>query len=655
MRQHHELRSGPRRGLPVLVGGVILLGCCASTPAMRTRSTDEVGDARVLLAEDHYSLAPDGARSHRVLSKTKIFTEYAVDELGDPRLVHNQTTQTLKVLRADTFMHDGKKVSIKPNSVTETTPGTLATAPAYADLRETVVTHVGVEVGSVNELEYELRTEASAAPLWAEVALHSPYPTDARVVTVLVPKGFPLRWACLGCEVTPSEKAVAGGTEHRFEWKGLPPLNTYEAGHHGQGLALEQPRLIFSTAASWKTLNDALALRFNRAATPDKAVQDRAEALTEGLVTEEQRLLALWRFVASEINTVDWSIDQLGFTPSPAATVLQRSYGHSLDKAVLLAALLQASGLRPVPALISRDGQLARKVPALAPFTETWLIVEAAGALRWLSPTALQPGDGIDLLEGRYALPLLDRSQKRMPFLIAKTPYALGEPVPIQTGGDGVARNTSALSAALSITDDGKVKGAFDLTLTGAYNPYVEVTADKGAAKVATGLLGGLGAGDWKSDCKGCGAKVLKLGTDSTAFALKAEGSHEGIERVLEIDLPFAARSQLLGADLHRGQRQTATALRSRGEERAVVTVAVPKGYALRSKLPVGEVKNAVGSLVTTSSQEGDEIKIERVLRIEKRVIHPAEYPMLRALADELWRADARSLLFSEAEPEPGA
>jgi len=622
------------RGTPTLLLLTALVGwaCCAAATGLRTSSSDQGVDARLLLRQEEVTLGPDGTRARRVHERTAVLTEWAVDMLGDPRVVH--TVQGLEVLRAETTMSDGTVVAIKDNSVNETTPDALATAPAYADLRETVITHVGVERGCTNDLEYRVVGPTSPAPAWGAVPLHRPQPTERLEVRVNAPPGVPLRWSCLGCEAKPAAESTPAGQRLLFTWTGLPGLNTKEVRGHGRHPRAGQPRLVWSTAASWQALSDDLGGRFAAAARPTAGIRTRAASLTERALTPWQRVRAVWRFVAKDLATVDWPLEDLGHAVAPAPVVLERSYGHALDKAALLVALLGALDVRAEAVLVSRDTRLATDVPALVQLTDVAVVASVEGGQRWLSPHALWPGDGRAHLEGRWGLRL-----------------GAAAPARIEAGSDA---GSATVAARLALKAEGALTGDLDVTLAGTYNPFVEVDDDNGGGDLAEGLLGGLSAGSWKTDCKDCGARVRRLGPDGAAFSWRASSQAAGEGRVVEVPLPWAPRSLLLAAGLHRQVRALPHALRSRGVERSVVELTFPSDLALAAKPPGGTLENAAGSLVTTSRTEDGKVVLERTLRLAKRVVAPADYPALRALAAELARRETRALLFVRKRPTAG-
>ncbi|MFH1808220.1 MAG: DUF3857 domain-containing protein [Pseudomonadota bacterium] len=628
------------------LAGALILSCCASSSQrLRTRTTDEPGDAVAVEVVHHFSLEHDGTFRHRVLERTRLVTEHAIDELGDPRIAHRAGRETLQVVRAETSMRDGTIVAIQPNSITETVPDALGLAPAYTDLRETVVTLVGLETGCTTLLEHERAARGHKGPVWAEVPLATWYPTEKLSVQVAVPEDYPLRWSCLGCRVQPVEEKTAQGSSLRFDFTQVAPLNLDEVGREHLPVP-GQPRLVFSTAASWRVLIDALRADLDRASTVDTTVQQRARDLTEHALRPQERALALQRFVASDLATVHWPQDALGWTPRSAAQVLDSSYGHALDKAVLLAALLLAVDIPATPVLISRDGLVDPKVPALAPFDELWLVVELDGQPLWLSPLQVHGTHGLAWIEGRWALPLLAGRPDKLPVLIARSPLALGQPLHLALGDEAVQQHQTQLSAAITLGDDGTMQLDVDQRLTGAYGASHEVNPDKGGQALAATLVQDLGLPKGVTATEGQPPRLVELSPAQTRVTATLAGQAAGVAAILELPLPRPARSQLAGLDLHRLHRDLPFELAHRGIERSVIEIQLPDGVELRSKLLEGELRNSVGSVITRHEHHKGRLVLTRELVLTQRLIAADKWPELRALAHELLRADAQTLLF---------
>ena len=92
------------------------------------------------------------------------------------------------------------------------------------------------------------------------------------------------------------------------------------------------------------------------AVTP--AIQVKADALTKGLTTDEDKVRAIFNDVALHIHYIGLEFGIGRYQPHPADDVLSNEYGDCKDKHTLLASLLKAEGIDAWPVLISTSREL---------------------------------------------------------------------------------------------------------------------------------------------------------------------------------------------------------------------------------------------------------------------------------------------------------
>jgi len=92
----------------------------------------------------------------------KVFTEWAIDHVGDPRLAFDGARQELKVNASRTYLLDGSTVDTPDNGYNEVTPSRVALSQDHLSIREMVVTHVGLERGVSIVLDYKVTDTSSA-------------------------------------------------------------------------------------------------------------------------------------------------------------------------------------------------------------------------------------------------------------------------------------------------------------------------------------------------------------------------------------------------------------------------------------------------------------------------------------------------------------
>jgi hypothetical protein len=118
--------------------------------------TDMPGVDAVILFDGTDLEYAGGLATLRRQRLVKVFTEWAIDHVGDPRLAFDGARQELKVHASRTYLLDGSTVDTPENGYNEVTPSSVALSRDHLNIRETVVTHVGLERGVSVLLDYSV-------------------------------------------------------------------------------------------------------------------------------------------------------------------------------------------------------------------------------------------------------------------------------------------------------------------------------------------------------------------------------------------------------------------------------------------------------------------------------------------------------------------
>ena len=128
---------------------------------------DDFPTADVITLAERIDIEVDaeGLRTYRVHQVRRILTNWAMRRVTDPRVGWDSSRQTLEITTCRTYQEGGAVVDSPANALNEVTPDAVGRCAEFLDLREMVISHVGLEPGCVTELEYVLRDlEPGAAP-----------------------------------------------------------------------------------------------------------------------------------------------------------------------------------------------------------------------------------------------------------------------------------------------------------------------------------------------------------------------------------------------------------------------------------------------------------------------------------------------------------
>ncbi|MFH2010926.1 MAG: DUF3857 domain-containing protein [bacterium] len=623
---------------------VLVLGGChvfveppAGSPWTK-RVNRQGADREVLLREVRIRVDAQGRVERSVRERQRVLTDRGADVHCDPRTTYDRRRQAFTVRTAETRMRSGARVRTPPSGVNTVTPRSLALAPAYSDITDTVVSLLGIEPGAVTELHTRLTDHrAGAQPFGGVEPVGDVGPMQRLVISVELPAGRTLRHECVRC---PAVRAVvrrsAAGLSYTWTFGRLPSVNLYET-VRGAGRAAPStralPRLVYSVATDWRAALGPLAAAFRAATELSPSLQALAHRLGKGKKTPAERLQAAARFVSRSLVSVRLDALRHGLLPAAAAAVARRGYGHRLDKSALLLALLRALKVPAKPVLVGGQYGFSPRVPAVAQLDRLWIEARTDEGTVWVDPLhgkILPQGAGGAGLHAATLDPLA------APVIVGPGPIA-----------------SSKLAVAVLIGADGTAKVSGAVSLEGAANAYGHLVGQEQTA--LAGARNNLPRAVWKQAGKKSRVDSFRPGLLRSRFTLRAQGRLSREEPALSVlQLPDACgildRISVLRARPTFPLRLPAAVLSCR--------LALSVSYAAAAFAPVlrpGQVtvKTRVGSFrrLVQAGPGRLNIVVEAVVR--GPTISPAQVPELRRLLVAARAEGARLVVFRQLKSKP--
>ena len=336
-------------------------------------------EAVCLLDERNVSMRADGTILANCRVALKILRPAGVDQAR--RLVVASGFDTRILSMAGWGITPGRKtakVTVKDVIETGLAPDTL-----YTDICLKILTVPGAEVGSV--VGFEWQEERKPPSLEDTHTFQGPYPTERSRYSVVLPAvwsadAYWVNWP-------PAEAALGtvAGAAKSMTWDlaAIPAIVEEPLRPTLRALA---GRLIvrFKAAipdgrsfSSWSDIGAWYESLSRGCRAPDSAVAGKARALTEGASDTFSRLRALAEFAQKNVRYVAIEIGIGGFKPHTAGSVLVNLYGDCKDKATLLAAMLEASGVDSHYLIVNSDRGCVRpdSPPSLYSFNHVVLAI----------------------------------------------------------------------------------------------------------------------------------------------------------------------------------------------------------------------------------------------------------------------------------------
>lgn len=335
---------------------IMLLACG------RLAAADSGTDRSVLVERhwQHFTVDEDGSYTLDVELVKKIATAAAVEQHAEQAISFNASLDKLVSIAAWTTKPDGRRVEVGPQQIREQQEAASADAPMFQDTRLKIVIFPGVQAGDTLTLRYTIRRHTPLFPgQFEDFTMGRPYRHADFRLSYDLPASMSLQADAVGFVPVAADGAPG---RKRYSWRYVDGDN--ERIEQGSVSYLDYGRrLAVSTFADYPAFARAYHARAAAAATPDAAIAKLAAQLTQGLADRHAKAAALSDWVRRNIRYVAVYLGPGGVVPHPAASVLANRYGDCKDHAVLLQALLGASGIQSSAALVNGDD--AYRLPAV--------------------------------------------------------------------------------------------------------------------------------------------------------------------------------------------------------------------------------------------------------------------------------------------------
>ena len=314
---------------------LLLMLCC-------TLSVSAASEAEYKKLAKTWTLNADGSQEFRYNMELTLYTHAAMNgKYGESFIVYNPKYQTLKINESYTKQKDGSIVKTPANAFVEVLPKNAADAPAFNHLKEMVVVHTGLELGATIYLDYTLTSKPGYLPeLDIFEAIQQSSPVREYTLTTVTPSSKLVRYTLANSSVKPAVKEEGGQRVTSWTLRNVPQLSTSAFVDISNG---DLPYLAATTYADSKAALHTLNKQMD--AEGDQ-VKELVAKVTKGSKCEKCKMKKIIGFIAGNLSASALTLEQTGYRFRPVAEVLATAYGTEVEKANLMAAMLNAAGLK---------------------------------------------------------------------------------------------------------------------------------------------------------------------------------------------------------------------------------------------------------------------------------------------------------------------
>ena len=334
----------------------------------------------------------DGTSTRHQISRVKVQSEAGVQEYGLLSFPYQSAVEHLEIEYVRVRKPDGTVVTTPPDFVQDMPSEVSRTAPLYSDLKEKQVAVKRLSPGDILEYAASWVSDKPLAPgnFWISWSFVKSAVALDDELEISYPKDREVK--IKSRTVQPSTRD--DGDRRIVTWKSShldsqskteEKLDqVYEA---AQGV-LAPPDVLLSSFRSWDEVGRWYGGLQSDRVQPSPEVTAKAAELTKGLTDRDAKVKAIYNYVSLHYRYIGIDFGIGRYQPHSAADILDNQYGDCKDKHTLLAALLDAAGLKAYPALINSSHVVEVSVPSPGQFDHVITVVPKGSQLSWMDSTS---------------------------------------------------------------------------------------------------------------------------------------------------------------------------------------------------------------------------------------------------------------------------
>ncbi len=357
--------------LSVLVSlGVAALGAQVRPDAGQAPAPDPAArfagaDALILREEVSVQYQADGSSVQTVDRQVRVLTEKGRGDYATESYTYYRPHGSIEIELARVVRPDGSIVSVPDGAITDRPLDESQSPEIGGDFRRKTIAYPDLGLQDTLETRVVFRSRASVPGHYSDFFLFQVVnPVLYKRVEIRGPRSRPLHYAVKGgvleFESAPGEP---GTVTLRWTGRDMPGITPEPGMVPLPGVAL---RLLVSTLGDWRELSRLGRAQAAGKADSNEALRQKVAELTGGLADIHSKIMAVFRYVSSEIGYMSASMSVGAFIEPHAATAtLERKCGTGRDKSVLMIAMLGEVGVEGAEALVNVSRDTDPEVPSV--------------------------------------------------------------------------------------------------------------------------------------------------------------------------------------------------------------------------------------------------------------------------------------------------
>jgi len=576
-------------------------------------------------------------------SLVKVLTDKGKQMFAARKIPYHRRYNTVKVLLARLIKKDGRVVPVGEEFMKD---GTMEETQQMNILEENFrrlsVTFPGLEVGD----SLEIKIETQAKPMIQEhyndlLIFQSAEPVLRKEVVIDGPQSRPLRSVVRGGRLDYSEEKKGDRVIYRWRAVDLPKIEQELGMTSIVDIAV---RVIAGTFKDWRELS-RYGDRLNVGKVDsNEAMKAKVEELTRDLRTEEEKILAIFRYVSQKVRYMGSSMDLGAFIePHQATYTFEKQYGVCRDKSILMMAMLKEIGVKAYDAMINVSRKTDPEIPTILFEHAICGVVLSDGRIVYMDPTLeLSSSFGEPYVGGRYVL-LMDEEGKDL----FKVP-----PIPAE-------RSLGSIQGQTKVLADGSIRGSVRISGIGLYDYILRTVAKQIPSFQFPMVFQQLGQA-LATTIKIENLKMTEFADLAEPYEItfdyRAEDYVVDVGRLMMFKVPFSTQAFDLGSTgifqllADREERKYPIFLFAPRGCQEEETIEIPEGYRIRAVPDPVEIKEGPVLLRLSAAVRDNRVVFSSDFRTEESTIDPQAYQSLRKAVKGLRRFQKAMVILEKVD-----
>lgn len=380
---------------------LFIFSCASVNPNIQSISTGDVtsflnnapkaedhpnAGANLLYSYSYVEFNEDGTSFSRHIDRIKIFNERG-RSFASKSISYREGYQKVKILFANTIKPDGKIIPLNKNDILDTSE--YAGYEFYTDIKVKKFTMPAVENDCIIEYAYEIENLKPVLSLdYSETLfIQNLFPMEEDIFEIVLPSSTELKYKKFKTDLTPQITSLGSKKKYAFinkKQKEIIPESRMPSLLDRDTFA----QLSLWTLNSWDTISKWYIKLIQEQMISDPELERFTRQLIADQKTDEDKINAIFNFVAQNIRYIAVLLGPHTHKPHPANEIFEKRYGDCKDKTVLLLTMLKIAGIKGIPALVPSNGKyFDDSIPSLNAFNHIIAVVPSKDKYYWLDAT----------------------------------------------------------------------------------------------------------------------------------------------------------------------------------------------------------------------------------------------------------------------------